>query len=47
VGGRSNNARGKVYDGRWSNQALRWTPTYASFDEFMTSSSSDAAASSL
>jgi hypothetical protein len=47
VGGRSNNARGKVYDGRWSNQALRWTPTYVSFDKFMTSSpSSDATASS-
>ena len=39
VGGRSNNARGKVYDGRWSNDALRWKPTYPSFDEFMTSSS--------
>lgn len=39
VGGRSNNARGKVYDGRWSNDALCWKPTYPSFDEFMTSSS--------
>lgn len=31
--------KGKVYDGRKSNEALLWTPTYPSFDEFMTSSS--------
>jgi nucleoside-diphosphate-sugar epimerase len=28
--------RGKVYDGRKSNEALEWKPKYASFDEFMT-----------
>ena len=28
--------RGKVYDGRKSNEALGWKPKYASFDEFMT-----------
>lgn len=28
--------RGKVYDGRKSNEALRWTPKFTSFDEFMT-----------
>lgn len=28
--------RGKVYDGRKSNEALGWKPTYTSFDEFMT-----------
>ncbi len=28
--------RGKVYDGRKSNEALGWKPKYSSFDEFMT-----------
>lgn len=28
--------RGKVYDGRKSNEALGWRPKYASFDGFMT-----------
>ena len=32
--------KGKVYDGRKSNDALHWKPKYPSFDEFMTSSSS-------
>ena len=29
--------KGKVYDGRKSNDALQWKPKYPSFDEFMTS----------
>lgn len=28
---------GKVYDGSYSNEALKWKPKYASFDEFMAS----------
>ena len=48
VGGRSNNPRGKVYDGHRSNEAIGWTPTYPSFEEFMTlSSSSSPSTSSL
>ncbi|KAL7536657.1 hypothetical protein ACHAXR_007314 [Thalassiosira sp. AJA248-18] len=38
VGG-ADGPKGKVYDGTKSNEALQWKPTYASFDEFMTSSS--------
>ena len=26
---------GKIYDGSWSNNILRWTPKYESFDRFM------------
>lgn len=33
-------ARGKVYDGSWSNVMLHWTPRYSSFDSFMVSSTS-------
>lgn len=29
-------ALGKVYDGSESNRLLKWSPQYASFDEFMT-----------
>ena len=28
--------KGKVYDGTKSNKALKWKPTFASFDDFMT-----------
>lgn len=28
---------GKIYDGSFSNTELKWTPTYESFDKFMTS----------
>jgi len=29
---------GKVYDGSWTNEALKWKPVYPSFDEFMAGS---------
>lgn len=28
--------KGKVYNGSWTNQVLKWEPRYASFDAFMT-----------
>ena len=37
--------KGKVYDGRRSNEALKWMPTYPSFDEFMMLDSSSAVSS--
>lgn len=30
--------KGKIYDGKWSNQALHWAPTHSSFDQFMENS---------
>jgi len=37
--GKSDGPKGKVYDGSKSNEELQWKPTYASFDDFMTSTS--------
>jgi len=31
---------GKIYDGSWSNQQLKWKPGYSSFVEFMTTTES-------
>lgn len=33
--GTDSDPRGKVYDGSWTNDALKWKPRYASFAEFM------------
>jgi len=38
--GKPDGLKGKVYDGTKSNDALMWGPTYPSFDQFMTSTSS-------
>ena len=33
----SDGKKGKVYDGSWSNQQLKWKPRYESFDQYMQS----------
>ena len=30
--------KGKIYDGSFTNEALKWTPRYESFDKFMSES---------